>query len=267
MTMPSEIAEVLAGTRQWCVVTGDAEAILPTVPDNAVDLVATDPPYMNLKGGTIHRTTTGVSEKHADSKSVGDPWGATLAWCPEAWRVCELGLVSFCLWHFVDDLAQAFPRESRVCLATWYKRNSPLPVNNVPRFTVEYLWAFKKKPGLRWSAWQTTMWDVPNISAGCVSTGERLVDGSGKAIHPSQKPLELMERILAIGGDVVLDPFCGVGTTGVASRILGRRFIGIEIDPAYAETARRRIASTPAPLFAPEAPAPQQQEMYSKERT
>lgn len=51
-------------------------------------------------------------------------------------------------------------------------------------------------------------------------------------------------------GGLVLDPFCGSGTTGISSVERGRRFVGVELDPSYAELARARIAATPVPLSA-----------------
>jgi modification methylase len=74
---------------------------------------------------------------------------------------------------------------------------------------------------------------------------ERLRDGGGKKAHPTQKPEALLHRVLLAStrpGDIVLDPFFGTGTTGAVAKRLGRRFIGIERDPAYAALARRRIA-------------------------
>jgi site-specific DNA-methyltransferase (adenine-specific) len=65
--------------------------------------------------------------------------------------------------------------------------------------------------------------------------------------HPCVKPLALMRwlvRLVTQPGDLVLDPFAGSGTTGMACKAEGRRFIGIELDPEYAEIARRRIAAT-----------------------
>lgn len=63
-----------------------------------------------------------------------------------------------------------------------------------------------------------------------------------KENHPTQKPLAVMEWSLGfIKGDVILDPFTGSGTTGVAAVKLGRSFIGIEIEPKYCEIAKRRI--------------------------
>jgi len=62
--------------------------------------------------------------------------------------------------------------------------------------------------------------------------------------HPTQKPLELIERCLLAStnpGDFVLDPFLGSGTTGVAASRHGRRFTGIEMNPAYLDTARKRV--------------------------
>ena len=75
-------------------------------------------------------------------------------------------------------------------------------------------------------------------------------------IHPTEKPENLLQRIILIGskeGDTVLDPFMGSGTTGVVSKQLGRNFIGIEIDQSYFEMATRRIENTvrESNLFAP----------------
>jgi len=63
--------------------------------------------------------------------------------------------------------------------------------------------------------------------------------------HPSPKPIELYKWILEVvtnPGDLILDPFMGSGTTGVACVQTGRRFIGIEIDPKYYAIAEKRIA-------------------------
>ena len=61
--------------------------------------------------------------------------------------------------------------------------------------------------------------------------------------HQTEKPVELLEKLLAIcpEGGTVLDPFMGSGSTGVACANTGRRFTGIELEPGYFETARRRV--------------------------
>lgn len=71
-------------------------------------------------------------------------------------------------------------------------------------------------------------------------------DKNGGNEHPTQKPLALMEALVrdfTDPGDLVLDPFAGSGTTGVACRRLGRRFLGWELDPKHAATARKRIGA------------------------
>ena len=65
--------------------------------------------------------------------------------------------------------------------------------------------------------------------------------------HPCQLPIPLLERIVLMStdpGDVILDPFLGTGTTAIAAKALGRRFIGIDVDPDYAQIARDKIAQT-----------------------
>lgn len=63
-------------------------------------------------------------------------------------------------------------------------------------------------------------------------------------LHPTQKPVRVLEHIIEVASnldDVVLDPFMGVGSTGVAALKLGRRFIGIEIDESYFHAAEKRL--------------------------
>lgn len=68
-----------------------------------------------------------------------------------------------------------------------------------------------------------------------------------RGLHPTQKPAKLMEALIeltTIPGHIVLDPFIGSGTTAVAAKTIGRKYIGIEVDPAYCEMARKRLVST-----------------------
>jgi DNA modification methylase len=67
---------------------------------------------------------------------------------------------------------------------------------------------------------------------------------TGNGLHPSQKPvMAILPLVMAYSekGDIVLDPFAGSGTTAVAAKTLGRRYIGIELDPAYARQADERV--------------------------
>ena len=77
-------------------------------------------------------------------------------------------------------------------------------------------------------------WLLP-ICAG----GERLRNKNGQKRHPTQKPESLLQRVIMASskpGDVILDPFFGTGTTGAVAKYLGRNFIGIERDTAYAQS-------------------------------
>jgi modification methylase len=89
-------------------------------------------------------------------------------------------------------------------------------------------------------------WTLP------LATGEeRLRDANGVKVHPTQKPEALLHRVVLAStrpGDVILDPFFGVGTTGAVAKRLGRHFIGIEREETYAAAAKARIAAvTKAP--------------------
>ena len=73
---------------------------------------------------------------------------------------------------------------------------------------------------------------------------ERIKNKSGRAAHPTQKPLELTRRLIEMStkkGDKVLDPFIGSGTTAVAANELKRKWYGIESNPDYVKIAKTRL--------------------------
>jgi site-specific DNA-methyltransferase (adenine-specific) len=83
----------------------------------------------------------------------------------------------------------------------------------------------------------STLWRIPTVPK-----REKL-----HGYHPTQKPLRLVRRALLASsgeGDLVFDPFCGSGTTGVAAKELGRFFVGAEMERGYCELAARRIQAT-----------------------
>lgn len=96
----------------------------------------------------------------------------------------------------------------------------------------------KRREHLRKGKFATNLWRIPSLKG---TSKEKLG-------HPTQKPLELIERLILSSsrvGDVVLDPFCGSGTALLAAKNHGRKFIGIEINPNWAEISRRRLGCAP----------------------
>jgi modification methylase len=140
----------------------------------------------------------------------------------------------------------------------WRKTN-PMPNFRGRRFTNAHetmIWAAKGSEHRRYTfnyeAMKALNGDLQMRSDWLLSIcsgSERMRDGNGDKLHATQKPLALLHRVIVASshpGDVVLDPFCGTGTTGAAAKQLGRRYIGIERDPAYAAAARSRIAAVRA---------------------
>jgi site-specific DNA-methyltransferase (adenine-specific) len=220
---------------------GDCRDILPMLPK--VDLVLTDPPYPGLSGGIEHMNGGGVSERviHG-SKTVGDPWKVRFdEWVKPAVDLSTFGGFFFCSYHSVAELRTLIGDVESAWLLVWYKRNSPVAICNVPRFTSEFIWSYKTSPGLKWRALETTVFDIPTPQGGCMAV-ERIQDNAGKSVHPTQKPIALIYKLLAVGGELILDPFMGTGTTLVAAKQMGRRAIGIEIEERYCEIAAKRLS-------------------------
>jgi site-specific DNA-methyltransferase (adenine-specific) len=207
-------------TLPWQVIQGDCLEVLKSLPDGYVDAVVTDPPYgIGWKGHNV--STVKWNEIAGDSTE------------PNLRNILEMKclVVAFGANCYPNQL----PHRGRwLC---WDKRVN----ENADRMLgspFELAWVNKTSGFDR-------MYRI--MHGGVVNA-----DGHGiKRVHPTQKPISLMTRILedyTPEGCTILDPFCGSGTTGVACVKTGRKFIGIEIDPGYCEIARKRIADA-VPMF------------------
>src|SRR6266496_2888400 len=148
-----------------------------------------------------------------------------------------------------------------------WRKSNPMPNFRGRRFTNAHetlIWAAREPGGkgytFNYEALKAGNDDVQVRSDWTIALcagEERLKGGDGKKLHPTQKPEALLARVILASSrldDLVLDPFGGSGTTGAVAKRLGRRFIGIERESAYAAAAQARIAAVaplPAPTLAP----------------
>jgi site-specific DNA-methyltransferase (adenine-specific) len=223
---------------------GDCLEILPTLPK--VDAVITDPPYGiaykhggGMRGGEIGNTAAanarGSPPIHGDDKPFDPvPW---LTFCSNV-----------ILWG-ADHFYPRLPDSGR--WLAFDKLNGMEPWDSFS--DVEFGWHSKDKAARLFSMkWK---------GLACDKTEE-----SGLREHTTQKPIRLMRWCIEQAGEpqIILDPFMGSGTTGVACAQLGRKFIGIEIEPKYFDIACRRIeqAYAQGKLFQEPAPKSEQVPMW-----
>ena len=240
------------------ILIGDCVEMMRTLPDRSVDLVFADPPYNLQLGGELTRPDQSRVDAVDDEWDRFDSFEAydtfTRAWLTEARRVLKddgaLWVIGsyhniFRVGSTLQDLGYWILND-----VVWRKSN-PMPNFKGTRFanaTETLIWAARSRGQKRYTfnydALKTANDDLQMRSDWLIPlcTGEeRVKDADGNKAHPTQKPEALLHRVLLAStrpGDVVLDPFFGVGTTGAAAKRLGRRFIGIERDPGYAALAQ-----------------------------
>ena len=248
----------------WSVHTGDCLEFLRTLPSGSVDAVVTDPPYghnNNNNGDLIHRWEAALGRLPSGADSpVGRPIandGAEAndvlrAALPELVRLMSRGGCCCCCcggggpdpqfarWSLMLDEFMDFKQ-----MVVWDK--GPMGMGWHYRRSYETVLVAQKRGGpCKW-------YDETNAVENVIRPGQhgiRKIIPSSKD-HPTPKPWQLAAHFIALHtqpGETVLDPFCGYGWVGVACRVLGRNFIGCEIDPAFADEARKRIADA-VPLF------------------
>jgi len=203
---------------------GDCLEILPTLPK--VDAVITDPPY-----------GVGFGYESHDDKSAGYiEWLWPLI--ENAESLCAPGSPIF-VWQSatnIKHLAAWFPRDWRLFIAA---------KNFVQMRPTAMQWSFD--PVLCWWTYGEKPWSIGTANRDFVIANTAPVVATPSNIergHPCPRPLDLMTHIIGQWvkpGVICLDPFMGSGTTGVACMNLGRKFIGIEIEPKYFDIACERI--------------------------
>lgn len=222
---------------------GDCLDVMPmlSVP---VQAVVTDPPYLN-DDTQIESCHPGVTERSESTVSVGMPWGYSLDWIDAAARFDPLHWIVFCNYRMLGGVCSKLEQIAKLSgVFVWRKSNAPRMARPVPRLDCEFIvWARSDKATCgNMREFKSMVIDVPMLQAGCFATERILQPGSGKAAHPTQKPLAVVEPFVRrLGVKSVIDPFLGTGTTGEACILNGVDFVGIEDKPDYFAIAQKRI--------------------------
>ncbi len=249
------------------IIVGDCIVEMARLPERSADLVFADPPYNLQLGGELTRPDNsrvdGVDAAWDQFDSFADYDAFTRAWLAAARRVLKDDGALWVIGSYHNIYRVGCVLQD---LGFWilndviWRKTNPMPNFKGTRFTNAHetlIWAAKSRGGRRYAFNYEAMkmandelqmrsdWSLP------LCTGEeRIKDAAGAKAHPTQKPEALLHRVILAStqtGDVVLDPFFGVGTTGAAAKRLGRGFIGIERDAAYAALAEERIAKIDPP--------------------
>jgi modification methylase len=242
-------------------VTGDCVAALTKLPSHSVDLVFADPPYnLQLQGELKrpdHSLVDAVDDHWDQFASFADYDHFTRAWLLACRRVMKPSATLWVIGSYHNIFRVGAIMQD---LGFWilndvvWRKTNPMPNFRGRRFTNAHetlIWAAREQSSRGYTFNYELLkagnedvqvrsdWTIP------LCTGEeRLKGGDGKKLHPTQKPEALLARVILSSSrrdDLVLDPFCGTGTTGAVARRLGRRFLGVERESAYAEAAQARI--------------------------
>lgn len=225
------------------LINDDCLKALKNIEDNSIDLIVTDPPYKIISGGRkVNGDTstqpsgmfTKLSEennvksgklfKHNDIKFKD--------WMPEMFRVLREQTHAYFMVNdrnlndLINEGEKAGFKLQNILI---WKKNNSTP-NRYYMKCSEFIVMFRKGKAK----------NIKNMGSKTVLE----VDNVRNKTHPTEKPVELLEILISNSSnenDVVLEPFLGTGSCGVACKNLNRKFIGIEIDKEYFEIAEKRI--------------------------
>lgn len=248
---------------------GNCIEILNQARENSVDMIFADPPYFLSNGGITCHAGKMVSVnkgKWDKSRGIEENHKFNLEWLKACQRVLK---PNGTIWvsgttHIIYSVGFAMQELGYKILndIVWYKRNAPpnLSCRYFTHSTEIVLWAAKNQKSKHFfnyhlmrefskgkqmrNLWQFTEAEeaqtVDNVWT--ISAPPANEKRFGK--HPTQKPVELLRRIILAStqeGDLVLDPFCGSSTTGVAAVLLNRRYVGIDLEEEYLELSKKRL--------------------------
>lgn len=253
---PSTWLDVVSGEAKWSLVQGDCVKFLAALTDQAVAHVLTDPPYSEhthsksrsgarkvpLHGGPKSKSSKANISRAVDfgfasiPAALREECGREFARVARRWSLVFSDVESSHLWKESLEAAGA----DYVRTGAWLKIGAtPQFTGDRPAVGFEAVTIAHRKGRKAWNGGGShAVWSYPIA-----------LDRGGESelrLHPTQKPLDLMLRLVELftdPGDIVLDPFAGSATTGVACLRLGRRFIGCELDETHARTAVERLTA------------------------
>ncbi|MBI5562011.1 MAG: YgiT-type zinc finger protein [Deltaproteobacteria bacterium] len=248
---------------------GDCTGILKHAREGSVDMIFADPPYFLSNGGITCHAGKMVSVnkgKWDKSKGVEATHKFNLEWLKACQRVLK---PNGTIWvsgttHIIYSIGFAMQELGYKILndIIWYKRNAPpnLSCRYFTHSTEIVLWAAKNQKSKHFfnyplmrefsngkqmrNLWQFTEAEEAQTVDNVWTISAPLADEKRFGKHPTQKPLELLKRIILAStkeNDLVLDPFCGSSTTGVAAILSNRKYAGIDLEQEYLNLSRKRI--------------------------
>lgn len=254
-------------TKDFVLINDDSFKIIPQFKPKSVDLIFADPPYFLSSGGISCSAGKQVNVDKGDwdkAISIEEKLEYHRSWiklCREVLKDDGSIWISSTL-HSVYAIGVALEMEgfSIINNIIWQKINpSPnLACRCFTHSTETVIWARKQisktKKGKHTFNYQLMkeknggkqmkdVWSFEEIEPEIFTSSVTPPSEKKLGKHPTQKPLALLKRIIeasSIEGDIILDPFNGSGTTGIACKLLGRKYIGIEQDITYALLTKKR---------------------------
>jgi site-specific DNA-methyltransferase (adenine-specific) len=247
------------------LITGDCLDVMRGWPDGCIDHCIVDPPF-NIGSGSGRKGKNGLGWAFSSHVTMDETWDTftkdeffafNVAWLREVSRVVKPNgnILVFGTYHNIYQLGFILQNvlERRILNSVvWFKPNAQpnITARTLTESTEQIIWAVNGTPA-KATGWTFNYWDAKEMNGGkqmrnlwefpVTSKKER---SAGK--HPSQKPLGLLERAVLLAsqpGELLLDPFGGAGTLGVAAAKHQREWLLIESVPEYSEIAQRRIAA------------------------
>ncbi|HOK13631.1 MAG TPA: DNA methyltransferase [Candidatus Kapabacteria bacterium] len=238
---------------------GDCIELMKNIPDNSVDLIFADPPYNLQLNGELYRpnqTKVDAVDDEWDKFSTMEEYDKfTYSWMQECRRILK-NTGSFWVigtYHNIFRVGAILQNIGFWILndIIWIKTN-PMPNFKGTRFNNAHetlIWATKSKSSnytfhyhsmkaMNDDLQMRSDWLIP------ICQGTERIKINGQKAHSTQKPAELLYRIIlstSNPGDIVLDPFCGSGTTSAVAKRLGRRFISFDKEELYVKIASERV--------------------------
>ena len=221
------------------LINGNCLDTLKNIPNESIDLIVTDPPYPTTSRGNAGNSG-GMLQKDINKKGKVFTYNNINCkeYAPEFYRLLKDGSHCYVMTNHINliDMLNTFTDVGFHFIKSliWNKGNKIMGQYYMSQY--EYILFFRKGKGKKINNCGTS--DILSIS------NKKTKDKDGKNIHDTEKPVELMEVLVnnsSQENELVLDPFMGVGSTGVACIKNNRNFIGIEIDENYFNIAKSRL--------------------------